>query len=526
MSKRKVSSDVPQRAVASFRLSLWLIALVVMVACSGVPVPHPGTRPSTHALAKPAATTLGRLVAARVEKHDGASGFELVTTGRQAFRSLISLSRLAEKTLDLQYYIWRANRTGRILLAEVIAAADRGVRVRLLLDDVDLAWKDRELQRLSSHPNVEVRIFNPFVGRESGFFDVLFDFDRVNHRMHNKVFIADNSVAVIGGRNVGDRYFSADEQANYRDLDLYAAGPIVHRASASFDNFWNNGWSIPIGKVDGDSNAKKNVEALRRELKNNIQAGANPYPFSDKQASTRKLIEKAFDRLVWTKRAEILADDPNKPNTHNSLVLQGVRSLFDGNLHREVLLEMAYLIPGDNGVKMLCRLVRDGSKVRILTNSFLSTDVITAYAGYRKFRDDIVRCGVDLYEMRPDANFVRRDWNWLKPSSTAYLHTKAAVLDQRDVFIGSFNFDPRSIRLNTEIALVVRSRKLAKQVTAFVTGGMEPDNAYHLEMKNGDLVWIGRDENKTVKRDDEPGFGSWRGFVTMLIAQLPIEDQL
>jgi len=526
MCKQAIASDVLRRIILSVSVVVSPIALVSVVACASVPAQHPGTRTITHAFADPSTSRLGQLVAARADKHDGASGFDLLTTGRQAFRSLVALSRLAEVTLDLQYYIWRANRTGRILLAEVMAAADRGVRVRLLLDDMDLSWNDKELQRLSSHPNVDVRIFNPFVGRGTGFFDIVFDFDRINHRMHNKVFIADNSIAVIGGRNVGDRYFSADEQANYRDLDLYAAGPIVQQASTSFDNFWNSSWSIPIAKVDRDTTAKTDVEVLKKKLTDDIQTIENPYPFSDKQVAARKLVEKTFDRLVWTKQAEVLADNPNKPKTKNSLVLQGVRPMLDGSVHREALLEMAYLIPGDRGVKMLCRLVRDGIKVRILTNSFLSTDVITAYAGYRKFRRDLVRCGVELYEMRPNPDFVRQDWNWLKPTSTAYLHTKAAVLDQKDVLIGSFNFDLRSIRLNTEIALVVRSQKLARQVSAFITGGMAPKNAYLLEMKDRDLVWIGRDEGKTVQRDEEPGIDSWRGFVSMLIALLPIEGQL
>ena len=526
MRKRKADIGPLRRAASHFFVGVSLIAFVSMPACSTVPPQQDGAKAVTHALARPQATTLGRLVAARARKHDGATGFELVTSGRRAFQSLVALCRLADKTLDLQYYIWRANRTGRILLAELIAAADRGVRVRLLLDDVDLAWKDDELQRLSAHPNVEVRLFNPFLGRESGVFDVLFDFDRITHRMHNKVFIADNSIAAIGGRNVGDRYFSANEQANYRDLDLLAAGPVVRQASASFDNFWNSDWSVPVAKVDRETSADDNITALKLKLKRTLQADKNPYKVTDERAAAWTLVEKTFGRLVWTKQAEVLADDPNKPKTRKSKVLQGVRPLLDGSLQHELLLEMAYLIPGDDGVKKLCQLVHDGIKVRILTNSFRSTDVIMAYAGYRKFREGLVRCGVGLFEMRPDARFVRRDWNWLKPTSTANLHTKAAVLDGEDVLIGSINFDPRSIHLNTEIALIVRSRELAFQVTKFIADGMAPENAYRLDRKDGDLVWIGRDEGKAIRRNDEPGFNSWRALVTMLIAELPIEGQL
>jgi putative cardiolipin synthase len=526
MWKRSNRIGAIRRVGSRLLLGASLMTPVSFLACSNVSAPESGVKIETRALAKPESTTLGRLVANHTAERDGASGFELVTTGRDAFRSLVALSRVAEKTLDLQYYIWRANRTGRLLLAELIAAADRGVRVRLLLDDMDLAWDDKQLERLGAHRNIEVRIFNPFANRDVGFLDFLFDFNRVNHRMHNKAFIADNSIAVIGGRNVGDRYFSANEQANYRDLDLYTVGPIVQQASASFDIYWNSDWSVPAREVNDKNNDKKSIAAIKMNLVRTAEAGKSPYDIEDGEVAAKRFIKKAFGRLLWTKESALLADSPNKPKTKRSDVLRSIRPMLDGGLQSELLLEMAYLIPGDSGVKRLCKLAAKGIRVRVLTNSFQSNDVVTAYAGYRKFRESLVLCGVELYEMRPDPGFVRRDWNWLKPSSTAYLHTKAAVLDGEDVLIGSFNLDPRSIKLNTEIALVVRDRQLAKQVTDFITDGMTPANAYRLELKDGDLVWVGTEEGDAVRRNDEPGFGSWRGFVTMLIALLPIEGQL
>jgi putative cardiolipin synthase len=507
-------------------VGLGVFASASLVACSGGSKSEPRPVVKSYYVAETGSTLLGQTVAKWADEREGASGFELLTTGRDAFQSMVALVRLAEKTLDLQYYIWRADRTGRILLAELIAAADRGVRVRLLLDDMDLAWEDDELQKLSSHRQIEVRIFNPFANRDAGLPEILFDLKRINHRMHNKAFIADNSVAVIGGRNVGDRYFSVNERANYRDLDLYVAGRLVHEASASFDMFWNSEWSVPVAYIDADGDGEGRIPALKAKLENAITSGESPYDIVENTDSAQTLVARRFERLIWTDQARLLADFPNKPETKESVVLNQIVPMLNGDLQRELLLEMAYLIPGTRGVKRLCRLVDEGIKVRILTNSFQSNDVVAAYAGYRKFRESLVGCGVELFEMRTDADFVKRDWNWLKPSSAAYLHTKAAVMDGDYVLIGSFNVDPRSVELNTEIALAVRNKRLAEQVTKFITDGMKPANAYHLKLVDGELVWSGKEGDKDAHIKDEPGIHSWRGFITTLMAQLPIDDQL
>jgi putative cardiolipin synthase len=514
-----------RQALSGAHKSILFITLASIVACSNASVPESGPRVETHALENPGSTALGRSAQGHAPA-DTESGFELLTTGREAFQAIVALTRLAEKTLDLQYYIWRANRTGRILLAELLAAADRGVRVRILLDDMDLAWEDEELKKLSTHPNIEICIFNPFENRDVGLLDILFDFNRINHRMHNKAFIADNSVAVIGGRNVGDRYFSADDQANYRDLDLFVIGPLVRDASRSFDKFWNSAWSVPVEYIDEGGNGDGTIAALEARLEQAIQSGKNPYDIVKNRDAARDLVEDTFGGLIWSADARLLADYPNKPKTKESVVLEKVEPVLEWSTEKELLLEMAYLIPGDSGVERLCGLVDDGIAVRVLTNSFQSTDVVTAYAGYRKYREALVRCGVEIYELRTNASFVKRDWNWLKPSSVANLHTKAGVIDGETVLIGSFNIDPRSIRLNTEIALLVRSKELARQVTKFITDGLSPENAYRVKLHDGELVWIGDDAEGQKTRKDEPGVQSWRGFVTMVMAQLPIEGQL
>lgn len=509
--------------------TIWL-ALTMFGALAGCATPKPpdtGGRPASVALAAQQSTALGKEAAKYRARHRGQSGFSLVTTGRDAYLDLTALVALAQKTLDLQYYIWRADGTGREMLAAVVDAAERGVRVRLLLDDMDLSWKDGELETLNALPNVEVRVFNPFSSRDVGLVDLVFDYDRVNHRMHNKVFVADNSIALLGGRNVGDQYFSVDEAGNYRDLDLYTIGPIVGEISRSFDDFWNSAWSVPIAKLDKSERPAPTFDDMRRML---IAAEKTPEsPFEDlDQVRDRPMqrVRQTLDGLIWTAKAELLVDRANKPATEESKLLQEARAELRGTVKKDMLLETAYLIPGDRGVKRLCARVEQGVRVRILTNSFASNDVITAYAGYRKFREPLLRCGVELYEMRADAGFVKTDWNWVKPTSAAYLHTKAAVLDGRDIVIGSFNMDPRSINLNTEIALLVRSPELAADVSRFIEDGMAVTNAYRLALEDGQVVWIGGDEKEQKRLEEEPGGDMWRSFVSSVLSLLPIEGQL
>jgi putative cardiolipin synthase len=472
-------------------------------------------------------TPIGNLAARYTSERPKESGFALITSGREAYLELTSLVSVAEKTLDLQYYIWRADTTGRELFEAILHAAERGVRVRLLLDDMDLSWADNALEKLGALPNLEIRIFNPFSGRETGLVDLVFDYRRVNHRMHNKVFVVDNSIAVLGGRNVGDQYFSNNEEGNYRDLDLYAVGPIVRAVSASFDDFWNSPWSIPIRSIDGEKSEPITFADAYRTLRREDTGAKQPRDdLEDARAHPEQRVKRALNKLIWTEKAELLVDRADKPATAESELLKEARAELKGTLRRDLLLETAYLIPGDDGVERLCRRVRDGIRVRILTNSFTSNDVITAYAGYRKFREPLLRCGVELYEMRADAGFVKTEWNWAKPTSSAYLHTKAAVLDMHDVIVGSFNMDPRSIKFNTEIALLVRSPQLAKEVADFIEGGMEISNAYRLSLEDGEIVWLGDVDGETKRLYDEPGGDVWRWVVSKVLSLLPIEGQL
>ena len=434
---------------------------------------------------------------------------------------------LAEKTLDVQYYIWEGDTTGRILLSALISAADRGVRVRVLLDDIYTARRDEALAVLATHPNIAVRLYNPFGGRSFRVWDVLFNFSRITHRMHNKAFIVDNAAAIAGGRNIGDNYFSVHAQSNYRDLDLFAVGPVVREVSRSFDAYWNSAWAVPMRAFVPEQPTKE--EFYRRtDALNRFVARATDLPFTlDLNAkSLHALVQSVPARLIWG-AATVLADTPDKPQTNQPGVLPALRLLTGESLHTELLMEVAYFVPGETGVERLCSLVARGVRVRILTNSFASIDVLAAHAGYAPYRAELVRCGVEVAELQPEAGFIARRWTWLKGKSTAGLHTKAAVFDRRVVFIGSFNMDPRSAYLNTELAIIVNSPELAATVVRFMEEGMEPDNAYHVQSDQaGNLVWTAKAQGEVVRFPDEPHMTCWGSLATGVLSLLPIEGQL
>jgi len=484
-----------------------------------------------HATAVPSrvdgASRLGRAVAQQVPA-TGESGFKALPEGPEAFQTLRTLVQQADRTLDLQYYNWRPDFTGHLLLLDVLRAADRGVAVRILLDDVDVRWTDDELARLNKHPDIEIRMFNPFAGRDSMLFDVLFDFNRITHRMHNKALIADGVATVLGGRNVGDRYFEVAAEGNYRDLDLLAVGPVAGQVAAIFDEFWNSEWSVEIEALnDGEANPA-DVREVRAKLKLFAEMSKEALPIlvsmaSESEARSPQLL---FSNLAWTARAVALADSADKPQTATPELARELRQYFSDRISREVIMETAYLIPGRAGVDAACTLVRDGVRVRILTNSLMSNDVITAASAYRPYRENLLACGVELYEMQASPAFLEQSWPWTGENSVANLHSKGVVIDGRYVIVGSFNADPRSLWLNTEVVLLVHSEALADQVSHFIEQGMALRNAYRLTLENHKIVWTWEKDGVLERSTDEPGAGFFKLLFADLLSLLPIEGQL
>ena len=519
------------RSIPGVRSGLGQLTLVLymaqLAACAGTVAPvGPPHRHETHAITDPKTTTLGEIFEAEAQKHPGLSGFDLISSGRTAFEARYVFAHFAQRTIDAQYFIWADDATGRNMLLALLDAADRGVRVRLLLDDFNLYGRDPALAAVRAHPNIEVRLFNPFEFRGSHAIELLVDFRRLNHRMHDKAFVVDNTVAVIGGRNMSDPYFSADAQANFRDLDLFAAGPVVQAASQEFDEFWNSAWATSIHRLVAERPTPEQVREMVTRLHEQIDA--TPYPFRTaiNEPFLEHFAERVRERLIWGK-ATLLADRPDKPMTSEPELAEALRAKVGGTVEKELLMESAYFMPTDSGTAHLCALRQRGAEIRVLTNSLASTDEASVYAGFMRHRAELLRCGVELYELRPDAAFIRREWTWLRGRSEAELHTKAVVFDGMMVMVGSFNLDPRSRNLNTELAILVESPALAAKVASFISAGMSPANSFRLELdKNDHVIWVAEDQGKEVRFCSAPNASLWRRVRADFLSLLPIEGLL
>ncbi len=470
-------------------------------------------------------TVLGNRLAQMAADHPGESGFQIIRYGRPAFTARLVLTELAERTLDVQYYIWEMDPTGRILGERLYRAAERGVRIRLLLDDINLGSRDRQLVALSAHPNVDIRIFNPFKRRKLKGLDFLLDMDRVNHRMHNKLMVMDNAVAIVGGRNIGDHYFEVHTKTNFRDLDVAAVGPVVRDISAVFDRFWNGDWSVPVVDVAGRSPATGEMEAAIAAIRERMAADDYPYPLDMEIADLKARLDEVFANLVWAP-GKIVWDDPSaiREYTGTGRMNEALHARLE-HLESELFIESAYFVVRDRALAAVKRLHDQGVRIRILTNSLAANDVLAAHAGYSKHRKALLENGAELYELRPDPGPVEK--KLLAGESKAALHTKALVFDRKDVFIGSFNLDPRSAAINTEAGLYVQSPALAAQVIEYMDAGIDAENAYRVLLDdNGDLRWIIEIGEHRLDYDRDPRSAWWQRLLAWLIRLLPIEHQL
>lgn len=517
---RRTASTKAQR----FGLLLLLAGSLLCSGCSDDP--EVGLeRPEMTAFSEPESTKIGAQLAELAAEHPGKSGFAIIRYGQPALAARIAMADLAEKTLDVQYYIWEADPTGRILAERLVRAADRGVRVRVLLDDINLSGRDARIAALDAHPNLEIRIFNPFKNRKFRFLDFIADLGRVNHRMHNKMMIMDNALSLVGGRNVGSHYFEAHSQSNFRDLDIVGAGPIVRETSEVFDRFWNGPWALPIAEVVGKAPEPGAHKTAIDEIRRQMEADAYPLPTETEVQALMARLNEIFSDLVWAP-GQIVWEDPTS-------IYEGVKAgrmnqaLHDRmqELDTELLIESAYFVPRERGVSAAAGLRDRGVEVRVLTNSLSSNDVLAAHAGYAKYRKALLDAGVELYELRPYPGPV--DKRIVSGRSKAALHTKAIVFDRKDVFIGSFNLDPRSSLINTEAGLYVESPALARQVIDYMNEGVSPENAFRVvETSNGDLQWIIEEDGQRVTFDTDPDSTWFQRWLAALIAVLPIEEQL
>jgi len=470
-------------------------------------------------------TALDRVVAAQTARHPDMSGLRLVSDNIDAFAVRAHAARAAGRSLDLQYYYWRDDLTGSLLGREILAAADRGVRVRLLLDDINSRGDGDDIYAAyDSHPNIEVRLFNPAMSRDSALrrgIEMILRAVTVTRRMHNKAFIADGRVAIVGGRNIGDAYFGASDTANFRDLDVSMVGPAVGETSAIFDRFWNSPLALPIRSLSDPE--QRSLAKLRARL-DGLAAGepAQRYLSNLEEAANAAAERAAEPRYHWTAEVQVVSDPPEK------VLDVGQQSWLDQAINpvitsatRTLEITSPYFIPGDEGVLTLRTLVERGAKVTVLTNSLAATDVAAVHGAYAPYRETLLADGVDLFELRAESAPGRIS---LFGSSNASLHTKAFTVDRRTGFIGSFNFDPRSIALNTEMGVLFDDAQLTAEVRREFATHIAPNHSYHLTLENGTLTWTG--EPGAAPEYNEPGASIWRKFVATITGFLPLESQL
>ena len=436
-------------------------------ACGGLP--KGGERTPSTAMKNNGGTALAAAVRPRVAAHPGESGLHALPDGREALAARLALADAAQRSLDVQYFIWNKDLAGKVLLEHLFRAADRGVRVRLLLDDLGTAPSDAILLAIDSHPNIEVRMFNPVALRSPRLLGMLVDFGRINRRMHNKSFTADGQVAIVGGRNIGDEYFGANETMNYADLDVIVIGPVVHEVSDEFDLYWNNQSSIPIAALARQKTTPEQFAAKRAALiTHDTAAERSAYAESVRD---REFVRQLRNRSVsynWG-RATIVDDHPDKvatsaAKTETHLAPQ-LREVVDAT-KRELFLVSPYFVPGKQGVDLLAGVRQRGVRVVLITNSLASTDGVAVHSKYQLYRKPLLEAGVELYEMKPTAGarHERRSGSFRGPtgSSSAGLHAKTFAFDRRIGFIGSYNLDPRSSKLNTEMGVLFNCPALAK----------------------------------------------------------------
>jgi cardiolipin synthase C len=500
----------------------FIIAALVAVAIFGrFSAPLSGL-PSSALAVSYDGTVLDRAIAPILVQNPGKTGLRLLTDNIEAFAVRAATTRNAERSLDLQYYYWKDDLTGGLLANEVIKAADRGVRVRLLLDDINAWGRDSNYRAVDTHPNVEVRLFNPIRCREGAILrgiEMILRFWSVNRRMHHKIWIADGRVAIAGGRNIGDAYFDASEASNFRDMDLLILGRAARQAEEVFDRYWNCAMVAPIRNLAGLP--RFNLARLRQRL-NRLVASERAAPYLERlQSGEASQIQLCAPGMHWTDRANFISDPPEKAATkyNDSWLLSAILPVLRV-AQKSVEITSPYFIPLDSGARLLLKLAHEGVTVSVLTNSLAATDVTAVHGSYIRFRKPLLAGGVRLFELRP--RDAKQDVS-LFGSRGASLHTKALVVDSLFGFVGTFNFDPRSVSLNTEMGLLFEHAELAREMQAVFTNETNEKRSYKLQLSGDFVQWQdGRDRIL----HSEPEASLRRRIVAGVVSLMPVESQL
>ncbi len=504
-----------------FPINRFFLALIVtnLAACASVPLDVPKTASS--AIVDNSSTELGSLAAGWSDIHGDASGFYPLVNGLDALGVRLEMANRAQSTLDLQYFLMKDDAAGELVADALWRAAERGVRVRFLLDDVFTTAPDSGLLILDQHPNIQVRIFNPISRRGLHALNFLGHFRRANRRMHNKSFTADNAIGIVGGRNIADEYFQLKEDAVFADFDVLAFGPVVRDVSRSFDRYWNHQLAIPIEQL-----------ALKGDIAK-LGEPASRVPLSEKageiyaEALGSDLIRSIAERdtALYVADARVIADDPDKlqraRGTDNQQLANELAEVLDAS-QSELIFLSPYYVPGKNGVEFTRSITDRGVRVIVVTNSLASNNHIPVHSGYSSYRRRVVQSGVELYEVRANAG---REFSGEQGPENVTLHTKLIVIDRRFVFVGSLNLDPRSISINAEMGLLIDSPELATRISEGVQANL-PTSAYRVVVEPGKTMeWHAVIDGEKVVETGEPLSGTWRRFLAWFLRIAP-EGQL
>ena len=528
---------------ATALLARTLTAAVVMLgsACSTLPPGHSAPRPESHAL-QPGPSALS-VSPAEEAAHPDESAFRIIAIGLDGLAIRIEAIDSAERSLDLQYYIFRADESGGLVSQALLRAADRGVRIRILVDDGASVAGDERLFALAAHPQVQIRIFNPFGYRGHlrllRALDFAFNKSRLDYRMHNKLLVVDNSFALIGGRNIGDQYFQIDPQSQFGDDDAAVMGPMVRRLSGAFDEFWNTPQSIPINAIDERHSSAAALASLRRSIDQYREPASLEKELSSRLTSRQPLSDVTGNHgsINWA-AAQLIYDSPDKRDVVDR-VAKGrlIATPMEARMAAvgsELLMITPYLVPSAREEALLRGMASRGARVRILTNSLEAAPSLAAQSGYERSRPTLLKDGIELHEIRARVESTQGTGQSAAISAFGNyaLHAKLYVFDRRAVFIGSMNFDQRSERLNTEIGLIIENPSIAAGARDRFEALTQLTEAYSVQLRDsGDLqsahlVWKSEEHGMVTAQFTEPGRGAWQRFKAKLLAWLPIEREL
>ena len=500
------------------------LAVVLLAACATVPFDYP--REASQAMPVSAETELGEFALQWRQQHGEKGGFVGLPRGGDALGVRLRMLELAQQSIDAQYFILKKDRAGALFASGLLAAADRGVRVRLLVDDIFSPGVDDAFSLLASHPNIHVRLFNPLPRQSVKYFGFITDFKRTNRRMHNKSLTVDASLSIVGGRNIGEEYFEINQDVQFDDYEILMVGEIVDEVSVGFDVFWNSDLALPI-EAFGLEVDPLELDRWRDLIRKTVQTKADGlYATAMNSPLLQEMREGKVKPVVA--KATLVTDKPDKlqaevgKREHKVLVEEMARRFQDAE--KEVLIVTPYYIPRTAGAEFMEALVARGVRVIVVTNSLASTNHLPVHSGYARYRKRMLEAGVEFYEVMVDS--VSEDNLWGNQPQSVTLHSKATIIDRESIFIGSLNFDPRSLDINTEMGVFIESAEVGTGFRENIARGLR-DSTWKVDLdENGNLRWTYDDGERRQISDQEPQSSWWQRFQVVFYRLLPIENQL